>query len=44
MTLSERIDALLPLVQKPARYIGNEYNAVIKDPAQVDVQVGGILA
>ncbi len=38
MTLSERIDALLPLVQKPARYIGNEYNAVIKDPAQVDVR------
>ncbi len=38
MTLSEQIDALLPLVQKPARYIGNEYNAVIKDPAQVDVR------
>ncbi len=37
MNMSERIDALMPLVQKPSRYIGNEYNSVIKDASKVDV-------
>ncbi|MCI8526458.1 MAG: TIGR03960 family B12-binding radical SAM protein [Oscillospiraceae bacterium] len=35
-TLMERI---LPRVQKPARYVGGEYNQIVKDPAQVDVRV-----
>ena len=35
-TLMERI---LPLVQKPARYVGGEYNQIVKDKEQVDVRV-----
>ena len=35
-TLLERI---LPTVQKPARYVGGEYNQIVKDKAQVDVRV-----
>ena len=27
----EQLDPILPLVQKPARYIGGELNSVIKD-------------
>ena len=38
MNISERIEELMPLVQKPSRYIGNEYNCVIKDAAKVDVR------
>lgn len=29
---------VLMQIEKPARYIGHEYNSVIKDPAQVDVR------
>ena len=36
--LSERIDALLDRVQKPARYMGGEMNAVLKDPASVAIR------
>lgn len=32
-------DEILLQVEKPARYIGNEVNAVIKDKSQVDVRV-----
>lgn len=35
-TLMERI---LPTVQKPARYVGGEYNQIVKDRSQVDVRV-----
>lgn len=38
MTLSDRIEKLLMSVQKPVRYMGGEFNAVMKDPAQVDVR------
>ncbi len=31
-------DAILLKIEKPARYLGNEYNAVIKDPASVDIR------
>ena len=31
MQLSRKIDALLDTVQKPARYIGGEMNAAVKD-------------
>ena len=30
---------VLPLVSKPSRYVAGEWNAVVKDPADVDVQV-----
>ena len=35
MTLDKQLQALLPRVQKPARYLGNEWNVIIKDHAQV---------
>lgn len=38
MALTERIEAILPLVSKPSRYLGNEFHAVRKDPARVRVQ------
>ncbi len=31
-------DDILMKVEKPARYIGNEYNAVVKDKAEVDIR------
>lgn len=31
-------DDILMKIEKPARYIGNEYNAVVKDKSQVDVR------
>ena len=38
MTLSDRIERLLPSVQKPVRYMGGEFNAVMKDPDAVQVR------
>ena len=38
MSLSDRIEALLMRVQKPVRYMGGEYGAVMKDPGKVDVR------
>ena len=38
MNLSERIDALLERVEKPVRYMGGEYGAVVKDPHAVSVR------
>ena len=36
--MSDKIDALLRQVQRPARYVGGEYNQVVKDRADVDVR------
>ena len=33
------IERILPTVQKPARYTGGEYNEIIKDREQTDVQI-----
>ena len=38
MSLSDRIEKLLMSVQKPVRYMGGEFNAVMKDPDAVDVR------
>ena len=38
MSLSERIENLMMSVQKPVRYMGGEFNAVMKDPKRVDVR------
>ena len=38
MSLSDRIEKLLMSVQKPVRYMGGEFNAVMKDPDEVDVR------
>ena len=37
--MDKRLERILPRVQKPARYTGGEYNAVMKDKAQVDTRV-----
>jgi len=34
--VDKRLERILPRVEKPARYVGGEYNAIMKDPAQVD--------
>ena len=36
--MDKRLERILPRVQKPARYVGGEYNAVMKDKAQVDLR------
>ncbi|MEG2221183.1 MAG: TIGR03960 family B12-binding radical SAM protein [Oscillospiraceae bacterium] len=36
--MDKRLERILPRVQKPARYVGGEYNAVMKDKAEVDVR------
>ena len=34
----EKIEKILPLVQRPARYIGGEHGSVVKDKSKVDVR------
>lgn len=36
--MDKRLERILPRVQKPARYVSGEYNAVMKDKAQVDTR------
>ena len=36
--LHKKIESILPLVQKPARYTGGELNSVVKDKNKVDVR------
>jgi len=36
--VDKRLERILPRVQKPARYVGGEYNAVMKDKNEVDVR------
>jgi len=36
--VDNRLERILPRVQKPARYVGGEYNAVMKDKRAVDVR------
>ena len=37
--MDKRLERILPRVQKPARYVGGEFNAVMKDKASVDTRV-----
>ena len=37
--MTELLQRILPTVQKPARYTGEEYNEIKKDPSQVRVRV-----
>ena len=37
--MDKRLERILPRVQKPARYVGGEYNAVIKDRKDVDTRI-----
>lgn len=36
--MNRTLERILPRVQKPARYTGGEYNAVVKDKTQIDVR------
>ena len=36
--MDQRLERILPRVQKPARYTGGEYNAVIKEKAEVNIR------
>ena len=36
--MDKRLERILPRVQKPARYVGGEYNQVVKDKADVDMR------
>jgi len=36
--LYERLDKILPNIQKPGRYVGGEYNSVVKDKNEVDIR------
>ena len=36
--MNRTLEQILPKVQKPARYTGGEYNAVVKDRGEVDVR------
>ena len=37
--MTDKLQRILPKVQKPARYVGGEYNAVVKNKAEVEVRV-----
>ena len=37
--MDKRLERILPKVQKPARYIGGEYNQIMKDRAKVDLRL-----
>lgn len=37
--MDQRLERILPRVQKPARYTGGEYNQIIKDKANVDLRM-----
>ena len=37
--MDKKLERILPRVQKPARYVGGEYNAVIKDRGTVDTRI-----
>ena len=37
--IERRLERILPTVQKPARYVGGEYNQTVKDLAEVDTRV-----
>jgi radical SAM family uncharacterized protein/radical SAM-linked protein len=36
---SQDLERILPRVQKPARYIGGEWNSVVKDPSRVAIRM-----
>ena len=36
--LKNKIESILPLVQKPARYTGGELNSVVKNKEEVDIR------
>lgn len=39
MQISEKLERVLMKVQKPARYVGGEYNSVVKDKSEVNLRI-----
>ncbi len=37
--MDKRLERILPRVQKPARYVGGEFNAIMKDKGAVDTRI-----
>lgn len=37
--MDKRLERILPRVQKPARYVGGEFNAIMKNKSEVDTRV-----
>ena len=37
--MNDTLERILPRVQKPARYVGGEYNEIVKDKSQTEVSV-----
>ena len=37
--MNKKLERILPLVQKPARYVGGEYKQIVKDKKNVDLRV-----
>ena len=37
--MDKRLERILPRVQKPARYVGGEFNAIMKDKSKIDTRV-----
>lgn len=37
--MDKRLERILPRMQKPARYVGGEFNAIMKDKSKVDTRV-----
>ena len=37
--MDKRLERILPRVQKPARYVGGDFNAIMKDKSKVDTRV-----
>ena len=37
--MTKQMERILPTVQKPARYVGGEYNEIQKDKSKIDVRV-----
>jgi radical SAM family uncharacterized protein/radical SAM-linked protein len=39
MNYREALDSILPLVEKPARYVGGEWNAVLKNEEEINTRI-----
>jgi radical SAM family uncharacterized protein len=39
MTYKEILDSILPTVEKPARYVGGEWNQIKKEPSQIGTRI-----
>jgi len=39
MNYREALDSILPLVEKPARYVGGEWNSILKSPDEVHTRI-----